>query len=122
MFCYNFTEMCPAVPSFGRKSSQERHKVQKLNLHHSNKNTPVSGPKTLRKHVQHSTNTNKDYDNLLVEANTGPKALARAPSDLNIPIIVPFWSSPPYMEITVVRHGTTVADAGSLQKKSLIFF
>ena len=48
---------------------------------------------------------------LPVDANTGPRALARAPSDLNIPIIVPFWSFPPYSEIIVVKHGTTVAEA-----------
>lgn len=46
-----------------------------------------------------------------VEAITGPTALDRAPSDLNIPMIVPFSSSPPYIDTRVVKHGPTVADA-----------
>lgn len=37
------------------------------------------------------------YD-LPVENSIGPIALARAPKDLNIPIIVPFWSSEPIKE------------------------
>lgn len=44
---------------------------------------------------------------------TGPKALASAPRDRNTPITTPFWFVPPNPEISVVRHGTTVADAAT---------
>lgn len=54
----------------------------------------------------------QEYDIYIpVEENNGPKALAKAPSDLNTPITVPFWSLPPYNDVIVVRHGTTVAEA-----------
>lgn len=51
---------------------------------------------------------------------TGPNALASAPRDRNTPITTPFWSVPPNPEISVVRHGTTVADAAK-QGATLIF-
>ena len=41
---------------------------------------------------------------------SGPTVRAKAPRDLKIPITVPFWSSPPWFETMVVRHGTIVAD------------
>ncbi len=44
------------------------------------------------------------------DAETGPRALASAPIDRNMPRMTPFWSEGPYDETTVVRHGTTVAD------------
>ena len=50
-----------------------------------------------------------------MHANTGPRARARAPNDLKIPMIVPFWSSPPYIETSVVKQGTTVADAVTIK-------
>ena len=51
-----------------------------------------------------------------MEATMGPRALARAPSDLNTPITVPFCSTPPYLETSVVRHGTTI-DVARQNKK-----
>ena len=49
-----------------------------------------------------------------VHVTTGPVALASAPSDRNIPSMVPFCSTPPYDTTTVVMHGTTVAEPAKL--------
>lgn len=46
-------------------------------------------------------------------ATIGPNALARAPSDLNIPIKDPFWCSNPYCDAIVIIQGTTIAVAKS---------
>ena len=46
---------------------------------------------------------------LLNDVNIGPKALARAPKDRNIPVAVPRCSGVPNVDIKVVRHGTTMA-------------
>lgn len=40
----------------------------------------------------------------------GPKARAREPSDLNVPITAPFWSTLPYADAMAVKHGITIAD------------
>ena len=48
--------------------------------------------------------------NLLKEAEIGPKARARAPIERKIPRMTPFWSGGPLDDITVVRHGTTIAE------------
>lgn len=45
---------------------------------------------------------------LLKAEKMGPIALAKAPSDLNIPKIVPFCSTGPILDATVVKHVTTV--------------
>lgn len=45
----------------------------------------------------------------------GPTARANAPSDLKIPITVPFWSCDPSFETKVVIHGTTIAVAVTKQ-------
>ena len=50
-----------------------------------------------------------------VDENRGPNALASAPSDLKIPITVPFCSLLPYDDITVVMHGTTVEEAAKVK-------
>ena len=62
-----------------------------------------------------------DVWTLSVEANTGPRARASAPSARNTPITVPFWSSRPYTDTIVVRLGTTVADAWIMCKKKVQF-
>lgn len=46
----------------------------------------------------------------------GPTARANAPSDLKIPITVPFWSCDPSFETKVIIHGTTIAVAGTTQR------
>lgn len=38
-------------------------------------------------------------------AKIGPKALARAPNERNIPITVPFSFSDPFMDAIVIKHG-----------------
>ena len=43
----------------------------------------------------------------------GPTARAKAPSDLKIPITVPFWSCDPSFETRVIIHGTTIAVAAA---------
>jgi len=43
----------------------------------------------------------------------GPIARAKAPSDLKIPITVPFWSCDPSFETRVIIHGTTIAVAAA---------
>lgn len=41
----------------------------------------------------------------------GPAARANAPSDLKMPITVPFWWSAPSLDTRVVIQGTTMAVA-----------
>jgi len=48
-----------------------------------------------------------------VEVKTGLVALAREPRERKMPMTTPFWSDPPYTDTSVVRQGTTVADAAS---------
>ena len=52
-----------------------------------------------------------------------PVALASAPSDLIVPIILPFWDSFPYFEAAANRQGTTeaAANAQSDNLLSLVF-
>lgn len=45
------------------------------------------------------------------DAMMGPRARARAPSDLKIPSTLPFWSKLPYLEMRVVMQVTTKAVA-----------
>jgi hypothetical protein len=49
--------------------------------------------------------------NIPILATMGPTARASAPSDLKIPITVPFWSCEPSFETRVIIHGTTIAVA-----------
>lgn len=51
------------------------------------------------------------HQNIPMLANMGPTARANAPSDLKIPITVPFWSCDPSFETKVIIHGTTIAVA-----------
>lgn len=53
-------------------------------------------------------------------AMTGPTALARAPSDRNMPKTVPFCCAYPYIDAIVVMHDTTIAVAR--QKKRIILY
>lgn len=48
---------------------------------------------------------------LPIEPAIGPRDLAKAPSDLNIPKTEPFWSSLPYLETKVVKQVTVKAVA-----------
>lgn len=38
----------------------------------------------------------------------GPAARAKAPSDLKIPMTIPFWWSAPNLDTRVVMQGTTI--------------
>jgi len=51
--------------------------------------------------------------NIPILATMGPTARAKAPSDLKIPITVPFWSCDPSFETRVIIHGTTIAVAAA---------
>ena len=46
-----------------------------------------------------------------VAVKTGLVALARDPRERKMPMMTPFWSDPPYTDTSVVRQGTTVAEA-----------
>lgn len=46
----------------------------------------------------------------MVEATSGPRHRASAPSDRNVPKMIPFDSLGPWLLAMVVRHGTTMAD------------
>lgn len=41
-----------------------------------------------------------------MDVTTGPNALARAPSDRQIPSSVPLWEAAPWIDAIAVRHGT----------------
>ena len=50
-------------------------------------------------------------ENLPVDAKTGLVALAKDPKERKIPMTTPFWSEPPNTDTSVVKQGTTVAEA-----------
>lgn len=57
-------------------------------------------------------------DQKAVDETIGPRALARAPSDLKMPSTVPFWSKFPYLAVRVVMHVTQKAVAVGKHNKA----